>query len=218
MRPHTTEVSPTIERTAPTTSMRGASGSRDSGISILPKNSAAITIGMFTRKTLFQLNCSSSRPPMIGPRATPRPETAGPGGDRLRALLLGEDVGQDRQGGGHDRRGADAHEGPGGDQLVRAAGQRRQQRAAAEDQQAERTGTSAGRSGRRACRPRGAGRRRPAGSCPRSTAPGWSRRRASARSDGSATLRIVLSMVMMSRLADEDAQRLPASCVRFGLS
>jgi hypothetical protein len=75
IRPHTTVVSPTMERTAPTMSMRGASGSRDSGTRTLAKNKAPMTIGMFTRKTLPQLNSSSSRPPTMGPNATPRPET-----------------------------------------------------------------------------------------------------------------------------------------------
>ena len=75
MRAHTTVVSPTIESMTPGTSMRGASGSRDSGTRILPATSAAITIGMLTRNTLCQLKCSSSSPPTIGPRATPSPET-----------------------------------------------------------------------------------------------------------------------------------------------
>ena len=64
------------------------------------------------------------------------PRDRSPGSDRLRSLVLREDVGEDRQGRRHDRRGAHTHERAGGDQLVRATGHRGQDRAAAEDQQA----------------------------------------------------------------------------------
>ena len=62
---------------------------------------------------------------------------AGPHGDRPAALArVAEHVGQDRQGGGHDQRAADAHQAAGGDQLVRRARQRRQHRADGEDDDA----------------------------------------------------------------------------------
>jgi hypothetical protein len=41
-----------------------------------PATSAIATTGRLTRKTAPQLKCSSSRPPAVGPIATPRPETA----------------------------------------------------------------------------------------------------------------------------------------------
>ena len=48
------------------------------------------------------------------------PGHRGPDADRLRPLLGGEDVGEDREGGRHDQRAADAHERAARDQRVRA--------------------------------------------------------------------------------------------------
>ena len=75
MRPQTIADSPAVDSTAPTRSSRGEEGSRDSGTSITAPSSASATMGMLTRKTLFQSKCSSSQPPVIGPAAMPSPET-----------------------------------------------------------------------------------------------------------------------------------------------
>ncbi len=65
-----------IDRPAPATSSLGFSGSRDSGTNAATPTSATATIGRLTRNMLFQLKCSSSQPPVIGPTAMPMPETA----------------------------------------------------------------------------------------------------------------------------------------------
>ena len=63
---------------------------------------------------------------------------AGPHGDGPAALLrVAEDVGEDRQRGGHDQRAADAHEGTGEDQLVGRLGQRGGDRAHPEQDDAD---------------------------------------------------------------------------------
>ncbi len=68
----------------------------------------------------------------------------GPDGDGLPPLpAVGEHVGDDRQRGGHDQRAADAHQGPGADELVGAVGQRRQDRPDAHDRQADGEGAAA---------------------------------------------------------------------------
>ena len=64
------------EITKPGRSMRGTSGSRDSGTKATASTMVASPIGTISQKMLFQLKCSSSRPPVTGPRATPTPEAA----------------------------------------------------------------------------------------------------------------------------------------------
>ena len=59
-----------------------------------------------------------------------------PGADRLRPLLGGEDGREDREGGRHDQRAADAHERAAGDELGGGAGERGEDGAACEDEQA----------------------------------------------------------------------------------
>ena len=65
-----------MESTRPSGSSRPASGSRVRGISRQPRTSDAVTIGRFTRKIEPHQKCSSSQPPLTGPSATARPETA----------------------------------------------------------------------------------------------------------------------------------------------
>jgi hypothetical protein len=67
----------------------------------------------------------------------------GPDADRLRPLLGGEDVRQDGQGGRHDERAADAHQGAAGDQHVGARGDGRDNRGGAEHHQARHEGATA---------------------------------------------------------------------------
>ncbi len=67
---------------------------------------------------------------------------AGPHADRPAALLGGEHVGDDRQGCRHDQRATDAHQGAGGDELVRRAGHGRQDRTQAEDGEARLQGAA----------------------------------------------------------------------------
>jgi hypothetical protein len=76
MSPHTIAVRPAIESPAPGKSSAFGSGSRDSGIRIVPATRPAITIGMFTRNTLLQSRYSIRRPPEIGPMTMPIPATA----------------------------------------------------------------------------------------------------------------------------------------------
>ena len=68
---------------------------------------------------------------------------AGPDADGPAPFLGREHVGQDGQRGGHDERAADAHEGPGGDELVGVLGQGGQARAEGEDHQAHLQGALA---------------------------------------------------------------------------
>jgi len=64
-------------------------------------------------------------------------DRAGPHADGAAALARVEDVGDDRQGRGHDRRGAEAHEGTGPDELVRGAGVGRDERGDAEQRETD---------------------------------------------------------------------------------
>ena len=61
----------------------------------------------------------------------------GPDPDRLAALVRGEHGGEDGERRRHDERAADAHQRAGQDEHVRRAGERREARAEAEDEQAE---------------------------------------------------------------------------------
>ena len=73
-------------RTAPTGSNRPGASSRLSGTSRSPASSAITAIGTLTQSTEPQAKCSSSRPPLTGPSATPEPGHAGPEADRGGAL------------------------------------------------------------------------------------------------------------------------------------
>jgi hypothetical protein len=75
MIPKRSPVSPTTDSAAPTTSRRGqppgGRGARDSGIVRIPTTTPAAMIGTFTRKIDPHQKWSSSRPPAIGPIASP---------------------------------------------------------------------------------------------------------------------------------------------------
>ena len=76
MMPSTNEVTPTVEITTPRMS-KGCSATLGSrGISIWPAMSVTMTIGTFTRKIDPYQKCSSSAPPVIGPKATAIPDVA----------------------------------------------------------------------------------------------------------------------------------------------
>ena len=66
---------PAIEPNAPTGSNRPGCASRLSGSSRRPASSAIAATGTLTQSTAPQEKCSSSRPPLTGPSATPRPVT-----------------------------------------------------------------------------------------------------------------------------------------------
>ena len=65
-----------IDSRKPGTSMRLASGSRDSGTNRQPRNRAIMTIGTLMRNTDPHQKCSSKNPPVTGPNATAAPDTA----------------------------------------------------------------------------------------------------------------------------------------------
>jgi hypothetical protein len=81
--------------------------------------------------------------PLQQQTAEERPEAdadggeGGPDADRLRTLLAGEDVRDDRQRRGHDQRAADAHRGADGDQLARGVDEEYSEARPAEGQEAE---------------------------------------------------------------------------------
>ena len=72
---HTSDVRDAIERTDPSLSTGGVSGSDDSGTSGLAASNAIATIGRLTRKTEPHEKWSRRSPPATGPIATPIPET-----------------------------------------------------------------------------------------------------------------------------------------------
>src|SRR5947207_15121408 len=75
MIPKTSEVSPTIDRTAPTGSSRGAEGSVELGTINRPAMSAKITTGTLTRKTEPHQKWVNIQPPTTGPTPMPSPAT-----------------------------------------------------------------------------------------------------------------------------------------------
>jgi hypothetical protein len=62
-----------IESSTPAMSMRPGFGSFDSGTRVKTRITPAAAIGTLMRNTEPHQKCSSSRPPTIGPMATPRP-------------------------------------------------------------------------------------------------------------------------------------------------
>ena len=62
-----------IDSTSPTGSRRWTSGSLDVGTTAATVMTATITMGTLTRNTEPHQKCSSSQPPVTGPRATARP-------------------------------------------------------------------------------------------------------------------------------------------------
>ena len=116
---------PTMDRTRPTGSSRGACGiarRRDEDPAEQQRDGGDRHVDQEHR---------APREVLEEPPAGHRTEgdgqagDAGPDADGLGPLgRVGEDVGQDGQGGREDQRGADAHGRPGGDQLLRASGRR----------------------------------------------------------------------------------------------
>ena len=120
------------------------------------------TIGMFTKKIEPQQKCSSSQPPVTGPRATARPDTP----DQM-PMALARSVGsvntlrEDGQRRREDQRGADAHGGPGARSAGRPSRRRRPARRCRR--------TAPGRSGRAPLRPKRSPRLPAASSRPANT-------------------------------------------------
>jgi hypothetical protein len=65
-----------VDRTSPTTSTGGVAGSREVGTNKAPPTKVTAATGAMATKTLPHQKCSSSQPPVTGPRATPRPVMA----------------------------------------------------------------------------------------------------------------------------------------------
>ena len=161
--------------------------------------SAMAPIGTLTQNTELHEKCSSRRPPVTGPIGDAEPGEAGPDGDRPAPLVrVAEHVGQDRQRRRHDQRAADAHERSADDQLHRRRRQGGRHRADREQDDADLQRALAAEAVAEA-----AGRQQQAGEHegvgvddPLDLAVGGVRGRSI--SDGIATLRIVLSITMIS--------------------
>ena len=138
----------------------------------------------------------------------------------------GEDVGDDRQRRRHDERAADAHERAGGDQLLGAVGERRRERAETEDHEPDLQCTAPAEPVAEA-----AGGEQQAGEHQRVRVDhplqlAVASRRGRARCVGIATLRIVLSSTITSRLKHSTSEdpasgarrRWPATCSARRLS
>ena len=111
---------PAADRISPGMSTRGAAGSREVGTNKMPPTIATTAIGMFTMKIAPHQKCSSNQPPLIGPTATPTPTMAAHSPIALaRRYRVGEDVGDQSQGGREDHRRAHAHGSPRRDELLR---------------------------------------------------------------------------------------------------
>ena len=76
MTAQTKATRPTPESPAPVQSIRRATGSRDSGMSLRPATIAIAVSGTFTMKIDPHQKWSSRKPPTTGPSATPRPAVA----------------------------------------------------------------------------------------------------------------------------------------------
>ena len=98
MTAHTSVVTPAIEASMPTGSNRLIVVSRDVGTIRAMATRATAMTGTLIISTEPHQKCSSSQPPVTGPRATATPAVAGPYGDRSRPFARGgEDVDEDRQ-------------------------------------------------------------------------------------------------------------------------
>ena len=107
--------------TRPGRSSRACAGSLDSGTSTTVATSASSATGTSARNTDGQPKWASSRPPVTGPTATPRPVTAPQTPIALaRSRAVGEGVGDDRQRRREDQRGERAHHEAHGDQRAGA--------------------------------------------------------------------------------------------------
>ena len=75
MMPHSSTARPTVERKAPTRSRRGAAGSAELGTNRAAAIIPTTITGTLMRNTEPHQKCWSSRPPAMGPTATPTPAT-----------------------------------------------------------------------------------------------------------------------------------------------
>ncbi len=66
----------TVDRARPPTSTGGVAGSREVGTNNAPPSNVTAATGAMATKTLPHQKCSSSQPPVIGPKATPSPVIA----------------------------------------------------------------------------------------------------------------------------------------------
>ncbi len=65
-----------VDRTRPPTSTGGVAGSREVGTNRAPPRNVSAATGAITTNTLPHQKCSSSQPPLMGPKATPSPVIA----------------------------------------------------------------------------------------------------------------------------------------------
>ena len=91
---------------------------------------------MLTRKIDDQAKLSTSQPPRIGPTTMPMPETRDQTAIAFGRSSSGNTLAMIDRVAGIVSGGADAHEGPGPDQLVGGCDERRQDAADAEDREA----------------------------------------------------------------------------------
>ena len=104
MMAHNRRPRPMIENNDPIGSGRSAEGFFESGTSTTAPMNPATAIGTFTRKMEPHQNLDSSRPPAIGPTATPRPivpahapmARARSPGSRKTSLMIDSDAGMAR--------------------------------------------------------------------------------------------------------------------------
>src|SRR4051812_34797565 len=111
IRAQTTALRPAMDRPVPGRSILVELASRELGTSTIAPIRHAATTGRLIRKMLLQAKLLDQE--AAGDRSDRDADSRhrGPCGDRLRSLVGREDVGQDRQGGGHDPGRAEAHEG-----------------------------------------------------------------------------------------------------------
>ncbi len=135
---------PTVDSTSPTTSSGGVDGSRDVGTNRMAATSVSAATGAMTTKTLPHQKCSSRKPPVTGPNATPSPVIAPHTPMAFaRSVALGVQVRDDREGGGEDERGSDPHAGADDQQRTRGRRPARRPRSPPEDGEARDQGALA---------------------------------------------------------------------------
>ena len=105
-----------------------------SGTATAAKTNATTPNPRLNQKMARQLEKPTRTPPMTGPRASARPDTAAHTPERVGpGLPIGVDVPDDGQGAGLAGRGADSHDDAAGDEPIDVARQRRHDGATAED-------------------------------------------------------------------------------------
>ena len=102
----------------------------------MPSNSAVAANGNVDEEDRRPVEPLEQEPTRQWAEPDPDRREGGPDGDRLAALLAGEDVGDDREGGGHDQCRADTHCGADADHLVGGIGDEGAEAREAEDRDA----------------------------------------------------------------------------------